>query len=179
MQNNESLLKITLSSSFISLAMVLPYLTGQIPEIGAMLCPMHIPVLLCGFICGWKYGIIVGLITPLMRSVIIGMPPLYPTALCMSVELAVYGFVSGVMYQLLPKKKVCIYISLIIAMLIGRIIWGITMFSVLGFNISKFGLESFWVSGFVNAVPGIILQIILIPLIVVAYNKMIKKESIN
>lgn len=177
MKNNKILFKITLSATFISLGMILPYFTGQIPEIGSMLCPMHIPVLLCGFICGWKYGLLVGLILPIFRSLIIGMPPLFPTALCMSFELAGYGLISGVMYKLLPKKKIYIYLSLIIAMIVGRMIWGLVMFSALGFNTIKFTPMIFIMDGFVNAIPGIILQIVLIPLIVMVYNRLNIKNS--
>lgn len=179
MKTRKETFKITLSALFLALAFVLPFLTGQIPQIGSMLCPMHIPVLLCGFICGWKYGFIVGLIDPLLRSVILGMPPLFPTAFCMSFELATYGLISGILYDLLPKKKIYIYISLILSMLVGRIIWGIVMFCCVGFNLNKFGLASFWTSGFVNAIPGIILQMILIPIIVIVIEKMNKKEIIN
>lgn len=175
MKTKKDIFNITLSALFIGIAYVLPFLTGQIPQIGSMLCPMHIPVLLCGFICGWKYGIIVGLVSPLLRSLTLSMPPLFPSALCMSLELAVYGFISGLVYNLLPKKTIYIYVSLIIAMLCGRIVWGIGMFSFLGFNIQKFGLASFWTAAFVNAIPGIIIQIVFIPLIILMYNTIIKK----
>ena len=175
MKTNKEIFKITLSAIFLALAFVLPFLTGQIPQIGSMLCPMHIPVLLCGFICGWKYGLIVGLITPMLRSLTLGMPPLFPTATCMSFELATYGFISGLLYQLLPKKKIYIYVSLIIAMLGGRIIWGTAMFCCMGFNFNKFGLASFWAGGFANAFPGIIIQIILIPMIVMILQKFNKQ----
>ena len=80
--------KLTLSAAFLGLGLVLPFLTGQVPQVGSMLLPMHIPVLLCGIICGWEYGLAVGAILPLLRSVIFGMPPMYPTALAMTFELA-------------------------------------------------------------------------------------------
>ena len=176
MKINKEVFKITLSAIFLALAYVLPFLTGQIPQIGAMLCPMHIPVLLCGFICGWKYGLIVGLIAPLLRSFTLGMPPLFPTALCMSFELATYGLISGLAYQILPKKKAYTYLSLIIAMLAGRFVWGIAMFSCLGFNFNNFGLASFWTSAFINAFPGILVQIILIPILVISLQKITKEQ---
>ena len=172
---NKEIYKITLSSIFLAMAYVLPFLTGQVPQIGSMLCPMHLPVILCGLMCGWKYGLIVGLVSPLLRSLTLGMPPLFPTALAMAVELAVYGFVSGFLYQTLGKRTHNIYIALIISMLLGRICWGIAMFSFLGFNINKFGLSAFWLGAFVNALPGIIIQIVLIPLIVIVYNRFIKE----
>ena len=174
---NKEIFKITLSAIFLALAFVLPFLTGQIPEIGSMLCPMHIPVILCGFICGWKYGLIVGVIAPLLRSLTIGMPSLFPTAICMSFELAAYGFISGILYNLLPKKKLYIYITLIVAMIGGRVVWGTAMFCFLGFNNNKFGLSSFWTGGFVNAFPGIVLQIVLIPIIIMVWKKYISKDK--
>ena len=101
---NKVIFKISFSSICIALGIILPFLTGQIPEIGSMLLPMHIPVLICGFICGWKYGLLVGLITPLLRSVSFGMPPIYPTAIAMSFELAAYGFISGLLFKIVNKK---------------------------------------------------------------------------
>ena len=97
-------LRLTYAALYLALALVLPFLTGQIPQIGSMLCPMHIPVLLCGFICGWPYGLVTGLIAPVLRSFLFGMPQLYPTAIAMTFELAAYGAVSGMLYHLMPKK---------------------------------------------------------------------------
>ena len=128
MKRYNRLLKMTLSALFLALAYVMPFLTGQIPEMGAMLCPMHLPVLLCGFICGWPWGMVVGFISPLLRSMLTGgFPPMFPTAVCMAFELAAYGAVSGLMHRLLPKKKSYIYVSLLIAMIAGRIVWGAAM----------------------------------------------------
>ena len=103
MKKTSNLRNLILSAMFLALAFVLPFITGQIPQIGAMLLPMHIPVLLCGFFCGAPWGLAVGFIAPLFRSVIFGMPPMFPTALCMAFELAAYGLVSGFMYRLMPK----------------------------------------------------------------------------
>lgn len=153
---------------FLAMAFVLPYITGQIPEIGQMLCPMHIPVLLCGFICGWQWGFTVGLTAPLLRS-ITGMPVLYPNAVGMAFELAAYGLMAGILYRLFPKKLPFIYIDLVISMIVGRLVWGAVRVVMAGLDVGNpFGLAMFWTSGFVNAVPGIILQLILIPAIVFA-----------
>lgn len=151
---------------FLALAYVMPFLTGQIPEIGAMLCPMHIPVLLCGFVCGWPWGLAVGFTAPLFRSLILGMPPLFPAAVCMAFELGVYGLVSGLMHKLLPQKKPYIYCSLITAMILGRLVWGAAMFICLGISGSCFTFAAFLSGAVVNALPGIVLQIILIPVLV-------------
>ena len=177
MKTNRKLLNLVLSALFIAAAYLLPFLTGQIPEIGNMLCPMHIPVLLCGFICGWQYGLSVGMISPLLRSLTLGMPPIFPKALCMAFELAVYGAVAGLMYKLFPKKKGFIYLSLVIAMLAGRIVWGCAMFVCMGIKGGTFGFSAFMTEAFVNAVPGIVLQIVLIPLVVMAANKLLKKDK--
>ena len=95
----------------LALCYVLPFLTGQIQGIGKMLCPMHLPVFICGFVCGRWWGLAVGLVAPLLRSVTLGMPPMFPDAVSMAVELAVYGFVSAVIYDALPKKLPYIYIA--------------------------------------------------------------------
>ena len=174
MTKQKEIFKIVLSAIFIALAYVLPFLTGNIPQIGSKLCPMHIPVILCGFICGWKYGLIVGVVSPLLRSLTLGIPPLFPTALAMSIELATYGFVSGLLHKLLPKNKLSIYISLIIAMIVGRLIWGSVMFIFLGNT--EFGLSAFWAGAVGNAIPGIIIQIVLIPWIIMFYETKLNKN---
>lgn len=166
MKKHNSLLKMILAALFLALAYILPFLTGQIPEIGAMLCPLHIPVLLCGFFCGWPWGLVVGFIAPLLRSLTLGMPPFFPTAICMSLELAAYGAVAGLMHKLLPRKKPYIYCSLLTAMIIGRLVWGVAMFACLGINGGQFTFAAFLAGAFTNAIPGIIVQIVLIPILV-------------
>lgn len=164
---NKKITKMVLSALFLAIAYVLPFFTGQIPEIGAMLCPMHIPVLLTGFICGWPWGILVGFISPLLRSVALGMPPMFPTAICMAFELAVYGGVAGFLHKGFPKKKAYIFLSLIISMLLGRIVWGGAMYICMGIKGAPFTLSAFFAGAVLNAVPGIILQLILIPAVII------------
>ncbi len=168
MKRNNRILRMVLAALFLALAYVLPFLTGQIPEIGSMLCPLHIPVLLCGFICGWPWGLAVGIIAPLFRSVTLGMPPFFPTALCMAFELAAYGAVAGWMHRALPRKKPYIYLSLLTAMVAGRLVWGAAMFTCMGLSGSSFTLSAFLAGAFFNAVPGIVVQILLIPVLVMA-----------
>ena len=165
-----SLVKMILSALFLALAYVLPFLTGQIPEIGAMLCPLHIPVLLCGFICGPTWGAAVGFIAPLLRSLTLGMPPLFPTAVCMAFELATYGAVTGLLYKYLPKKKPYIYLSLLSAMVVGRLVWGAVMFVCVGINGGAFTFAAFLAGAVTNAIPGIIIQIVLVPILVMILN---------
>ena len=163
--------KLVLAAMFLALALVLPFLTGQIPEIGSMLCPMHIPVLLCGFFCGWQWGLAVGLIAPLLRSMLFSMPPMFPTAVCMAAELATYGVVSALLYKALPNKKLNVYVSLLGAMVAGRLVWGLARLLCTGLDDSQFGLSAFWAGAVTTAIPGIILQIVLIPILVIALKK--------
>ena len=168
---NTHIKKLILAALFLAMALVLPFLTGQIPEIGAMLCPMHIPALLCGFFCGWPWGLMVGIVAPLLRSVTFGMPPMFPVAICMAFELATYGAVSGALYQKLPKKKSSIYVALLVAMVAGRLVWGAAQFVCMGLNPDAFGFAAFWAGAITSAIPGIIVQIVLIPLLVMALEK--------
>lgn len=165
-----SVRKITYSALFTALALVLPFLTGQIPEVGSMLCPMHIPTLLCGFICGWPWGLAVGFVSPLLRSVIFAMPPML-AAVAMAFEMAVYGAVSGALYRVLPKKKWTIYVSLLAAMVLGRIAWGGVQFVIAGLQNTSFTLPVFLAGAVTSAIPGIILQIVLIPIIIMALER--------
>lgn len=167
---------IVLSALFLAMAYVFPFITGQIQQIGIMLCPMHIPVLIRGFVCGWQWGLIVGFVAPILRSLALGMPPMFPTALSMAFELAAYGAATGILYKILPKKKWCIYCALISAMIIGRLVWGTTRFILSGLDVNKFGLSAFWTGAVTSAIPGIILQIAIIPLIIMSIEKFIKNR---
>lgn len=163
--------KLVLAAFLMALGIVLPFLTGQIQQIGNMLLPMHIPVMLCGFLCGWQYGLAVGLLTPLLRSMMFGMPPVMPTAAAMAVELAIYGLVTGILYAKLPKKLPYVYVSLICAMTAGRAAWGIVSIALYGIVGNTFSMQIFLAGAFLNAIPGIVLQLVLIPVIVVALRK--------
>ncbi len=168
----QTTLRLVLSALFLALGYALPFATGQIPEIGNMLLPMHLPVFLCGFVCGWKYGASVGLILPMTRSLIFGRPLFYPDAMAMSMELMTYGLVVGLVYMLLKKKNLlAVYISLLSAMIAGRLLWGIVRFLMLGLRNTSFSFHAFWVGSFLNAIPGIILQLILIPAIMLTLQK--------
>ena len=171
MNTNNRILKLVLGAVCLALCMVLPFLTGQIPEIGGMLCPMHIPVLLCGFLCGPVWAAIVGAIAPMLRFALFGMPPLFPTGMAMAFELAAYGAISGLMHRLLPKKPVHVYTALITAMIAGRIVWGAVMLILSGVTGKAFTFAAFLAGAFTNAIPGMILHILLIPVIVLAVSK--------
>lgn len=162
--------KLVLAAMFMAVGIVLPFVTGQIPQIGKMLCPMHIPVLLSGFFIGAPLALIVGLITPLLRSVMFGFPMMVPNAVCMCFELAAYGAVAGVMYELACTWKmnrvVRIYVCLIAAMLAGRLVGGVASVAVYRIIAGEFTMSMFVAGYFTGAVPGIILQLVLIPLLV-------------
>jgi len=165
------------AAMFLVLAYILPFFTGQIPQIGNMLCPMHLPVLLCGFICGGTWGALIGVTAPLLRSVTLGMPLLFPNAICMALELAVYGMVSGGMYKRCPKRKKFVYVSLIVAMIAGRLVWGIAMFLCMGITKEFFGMEAFLFGAVTGALPGIVLQIVVIPILVFIFQRTGMKEN--
>lgn len=157
---------------FLAIGMLLPFLTGQVQQIGNKLLPMHIPVMLCGLICGWPYGLAVGFLLPLLRSVCFGMPVLFPNAASMSLELAAYGLVAGFLYgHSRWKCIVSLYRSLLAAMVAGRIVWGIAQMLFLGIDGTAFTLQMFLTGALISAIPGIILQLVLIPVIMVALKR--------
>lgn len=169
MTNHLRLQSLVRSALFLSLALVLPFFTGQIPVIGKMLCPMHLPILLCGYFCGPMYALIVGLVAPFLRFALFGMPTIMPTAIIMSVELATYGLCAALLFKYLPKKKGMVFLSLILALLLGRMTWAL-MHIIFFYTIGEpFSWLIFFTAGFVDALPGIILQLILIPLIVIRF----------
>ena len=168
--------KLVLSSVLLALGIVLPFFTGQIKEIGDTLLPMHMPAMICGFTCGPIFGGVTGLLIPLIRSFTFGMPPLYPNAIWMSLELCAYGLTTGLFY--LRKKKrstLYLYISLISAMICGRVVWGVAKVILLGLKNKPFTFQMFIASGFVDALPGIIIQLILIPIIL----RLIEKPRVS
>ena len=156
---------------FLALAFVLPLLTGQVPKVGNMLCPMHFPVLLCGFMLGGPWGLAVGFAAPLLRSVLFGMPPMFPVAISMAFELATYGAVAGFMYRKVQHTLPMIYATLVTSMVAGRLVWGAVRFVLAGLSGSSFPFSAFLSGAVLTAVPGIVAQLILIPLIVAALQK--------
>lgn len=163
---------LTLSALFISFGLVLPLLTGQLKQLGNAFLPMHLPVFLCGLIVGPVHGLIVGLILPILRHFAFGMPPLYPTAIAMSAELATYGFVSGFVYKNSRWKCIiALYEALIISMIVGRMVWGIVQMILLGISGKGFTWQMFMAGAFLNAIPGIIFQLVFIPVLMLSLHK--------
>lgn len=169
---SENTKRFTLSAMLFALGLVLPFLTAQVPQIGSMLLPMHIPVFLCGLICGWRQGLIVGLLLPITRSLLFGMPAIYPNAIGMCFELGAYGLVAGLTYY--SGKYRCLkslYRSLVMTMLAGRAAWAFAMIVLMGLKGGAFTFEAFLAGAFLNATPGIILQLVLIPSVMLALDK--------
>lgn len=169
---NKNLLNLVLSAMFLALGIILPFLTGQIKEIGSMLLPMHIPVMLCGLVCGPQYGLIIGAVVPLMRSALFAMPVMFPSAISMAFELATYGFVIGYLFGKARWKCIkSLYRCLVISMVSGRIVWGIAQCCLLGLGDDGFTLSMFFSSAILNAIPGILLQLLLIPTVMLMLGK--------
>lgn len=169
---NGTVKNLTLTAMFLALGMVLPLLTGQIQQIGQMLLPMHIPVFLCALVCGWRYGLPMAFVLPILRSLTFGMPPIYPTALSMAFELATYAFVAGILYE--KSRWQCVkalYRCILAAMVAGRVVWGIAQTILLGLGGNAFTFQAFIAGALLNAIPGIILQLVLIPAIMVALDR--------
>lgn len=149
-----------------ALCIVVPMAFHTIPNAGVVFLPMHIPVLLCGLACGWPYGLICGLIGPLLSSVITGMPPaaMLPS---MMVECATYGLVTGLMMRFVRTRSAVadLYISLITAMVLGRVVAGFAKSLIFSPGTAPFA----WVTtSLVAGIPGIIIQLVLMPTIVFA-----------
>lgn len=169
--NSVRLYRLTCAAICLAMAFALPFVTGQIPEFGNMLCPMHLPILLCGFLCGWQWGFSVGVIAPLARSLIFARPPLYPTAIAMAFELAVYGLLAGILHRLLPNRRGSAYVALLGSMIGGRVIGGLAQLVLLSLNGKGYTAAIFFTEYFVAAWPGILLQLVLIPLIMSALER--------
>ena len=167
MQKMSAVKKSIITAVCIALCVVLPQAFHAVPNAGAIYLPMHIPVLLCGLICGWSYGLLCGLAGPALSALLTGMPPaaVLPGML---VECGVYGLAAGLLMQLLRTKHLYadLYISLAAAMLLGRVVSGIA--KALIFSAGSYSMAS-WVAGsFVTALPGIAIQLALLPSIVYA-----------
>ena len=169
---NESIKKMVLTAMFLAIGLVLPFFTGQIPQIGSMLLPMHIPVFLCALIVGEKWAAPMAFILPLMRSMLFGMPPMYPTAIGMAFELAAYAFAAGYLYGHSKWQcSIALLRCLVIAMVAGRVVWGIVQTILLGLGGNTFTMQAFMAGALFKAIPGIILQLILIPAVMIALNR--------
>ncbi len=174
--------RIVVGGMLLSLCLLLPFLTGQIPEIGNMLLPMHLPVMLAGFLLGPVWGGAIGLAAPLLRSLLFGRPIFFPTAISMALELCAYGVIVGLCYSFLATRvkisgnktlthTLRIYLSLIISMIGGRVVFGIAQAMLLGFGDGGFTIAYFLTEAFLNALVGIALQLVMIPALLLALER--------
>ncbi len=148
-----------------ALGVVLPVALHSIPNAGSILLPMHIPVLLCGLVCGPVYGLGCGVLTPLLSSLITGMPPaaVLPSMLC---ELAAYGLAAGLLTKIVhtSRRVLSLYVQLLGAMLLGRVVYGVM--NALVFSAGSYSFSAFVTAAFVTALPGIVIQLVLLPAVV-------------
>lgn len=162
--------KMAFTGVFVAVGIILPLTLHSIPNAGSIFLPMHLPVLLCGLVCGPVFGLACGFLTPLLSSFITGMPPMayLPSMLC---ELAVYGLVAGLLIRVVKTKSTVanLYISLIGAMLCGRVVYG--LLNAFIFQAGEYSMAVWLTSSFVTAAPGIIAQLLLIPPIILALQK--------
>lgn len=171
-EKRRSMQDLAVAAMMLALGYVLPFFTGNIPQIGSMLLPMHLPVLLCGLLCGWKYGLAVGFLLPLMRSLLIGTPPPFPTGIAMAFELAAYGSIAGSLYARSRWQCVAaLYRCLIAAMIGGRVVWAAVRVVLSGVSGQAFTWQMFLSGALLTAIPGILLQLAFIPLMMVALDR--------
>ncbi|MCX7695001.1 MAG: ECF transporter S component [Caloramator sp.] len=163
--------KIVLASLFLALGLLIPSIFHMSGLPGNVFLPMHIPVLLCGFVLGEKYGVLIGFVTPFLSSVLTGMPPIYPVAVAMAFELATYGFISGYLYK---RRKMNLFVSLIVAMIFGRLVSGAANYILLTTMGKKYVLNMFITASFVKCIWGIVIHLIVIPFVV----KMIERYNL-
>ncbi len=169
--------RLTFSAMFLAIALVLPFLTGQIPQIGSLLSPMHLPAFLCGLVCGPLWGGIVGFVAPLLRTLLFTMPPV-TVAVPMAFELAVYGAVAGILYRVFRKflgRVPALYIAIAVAMVGGRILNALVKAAMLGFGGNEeISLVLIFLELFTGTWAGILVQFLLIPPLTVVLEKFVK-----
>lgn len=167
MKNTKKLIVTAFCAAF---CVVLPMTFHAIPNAGSIFLPMHIPVLLCGFLCGWPYGLACGLLGPCLSSLFTGMPPaaILPSMVC---ELAAYGAISGCLSRRVRTGKPIadIYISLITAMAGGRIFYGVL--NALIFRAGAYSMEIWLAAALTTALPGIAIQLVVIPALLTALER--------
>lgn len=164
--------KLTFAAMCLALGVILPQAFHMIPNAGNIFLPMHIPVLICGFICGPFYGLTVGIITPCLSHIIFSMPPAMMLGQ-MIVELGVYGLCTGLLNQIITINNELLkyYLVLIISMVVGRITYGIC--NALLFKAGNYSLSIWLSAAFIKGLPGIIIQLVLIPTIVKTIKKLL------
>jgi len=158
--------KLTFSSLCLGLCFVLPLLTAGNTQAATMLCLMHFPVMVCGMMCGAPWGVAVGVTAPILRSLMFELPPMFPQAVSMCLEMGTYGLVCGLLANDSRKEAFHVFFDLLLAMLAGRAVWGICMAVFTVFSDMQFSLLLFQES-VMDTWPGIILQLMSLPPLIV------------
>ena len=172
-----SLHRLIITAILLAVGLVLPFLTGQIPTLGKVISPLHIPALICGLTCGPLWGAVLGLILPPLRSLLFGMPAMIPTGLRMAFELMAYGLLGGLLYPLLRSRLKAgshlpaILLAMVIAMIGGRLVGGAAQAIILGATGGSYTFAAFVAAYFVNTAVGALIHLVLVPAIVLALEK--------
>ena len=174
MRQNSKTRNMAVTGMLVAAGLIIPFITGHAFGVpGTVLLPMHLPVYLMGMLCGPLYGLLGGIITPVLSSILTGMPAPYPMLPVMIGELAVYGLLGGLFYH---SGKLKIYPALLAAMILGRIVHGI-IFAIMMFAGSKpVSFASVFASN-IDGIPGTVIQLILVPVCVKAFEKLMERES--
>lgn len=171
-----NLYRMVVTAVLLAVGMVLPFLTGQLQSIGKLISPLHIPAFICGLTCGPWWGAALGLVLPVLRSVVFGMPKLMPTAIAMMFELAAYAAVAGMLYPMMlkalkNKRLAAMLIALVIAMLAGRVAGGVAQAVILGAQGSSYGFGMFVAGYFGSNLVGAAIHLVVVPVVVLALEK--------
>lgn len=170
-KRDQTIKNLCLSGMFLALALLFPFLTANNRELGNILCLMHLPIFVCGIVCGPLHGAVVGITAPLLRSFMVGMPPFPAVAVPMAAELAVYGALVGVFCALFPKKTVWLYPNLLLSMVLGRIVSVVTKYFLYSLGKTEFTLSMVLQMNFITTLPGVMLQLALIPALIFVLKK--------
>lgn len=173
------LAKMLIMAILLAVGMVLPFLVGQVQLLGQAISPLHIPVFICGLTCGWPWGAALGVLLPILRSVIFGMPPMMPTGLCMAFEMCAYGLLTGMLYpafrKMIRSKKFghlpAMLAAMLIAMVAGRLVGGAAKAIILGLNGNSYSFDAFIAAYFVGTSVGAVVHLIVVPAIVAALER--------
>lgn len=172
----KDLYRMVTTAVLLAIGMVLPFLTGQMQAFGKLISPLHIPVFICGLTCGPVWGAALGLVLPILRSVVFGMPRLMPTAVTMMGEMAMYGLITGLMDPILCRvlkrhRLWAMLLSLVIAMLAGRAAGGVVNAAILSAQGSGYSFAMFVASYFSSTLVGAAIHLVVVPVVVLALEK--------
>jgi hypothetical protein len=166
----KSFVAASFTSVFVALSVALPWFAHQFNLAGQVYLPMHFFVIFAGLLLGWRTGLIVGLFTPIISYAVSGMPilPILPQ---ITVEVALYGLVAGIVRE---KLHLSLYWSLLIALIAGRI--G-SLIGILAFNDTVHQPIASVLLSIKMGWPGLLIQLALIPLAAFAVKRYFEKHD--